>query len=317
MFLRFIASRLLATAIVLFLVSVAVFVLIRLTPGDPVTLQLTGGFSYDEEAAQRARERLGLNDPIAVGYVKWVGSVVQGDWGHSIRGQGDVLEAITDRLPTTIQLGVASMFAAVFISVIAGTLAAARRGSRIDSIVTLFAMGGVAMPNFWLAIILILVFGVQLHWFPLYGSAKVWEDPVSGISHLVLPSLALGVGLAGPLTRQIRSSMLDVLSEDYMRTAHAKGLSERKVLINHGLRNALLPVVTLLGLQVGRVLGGAIIIEQVFAIPGIGRLAVQAILNKDFMVVQGVVLISALIVVLANMIVDILYGRLDPRIRVS
>lgn len=316
MLVQFMASRVLSTLIVLFFVSVAVFIMIRALPGDPVSYMLGQGFSYDEQGAARAREDLGLNDPFYVQYVNWLGRAFHGDLGYSLRGQGAVLPAVLNRVPVTAQLAGASMIAAIVIAVPAGTIAAARRGSKLDNLVTLFAMGGVAMPNFWLAILLVLGFGVRLGWFPMYGFVGIWEDPIAAVRHLFLPASALGIGLAGPLIRQVRSSLLEVLGEDYIRTARAKGLTERTVLVRHGLANALLPVVTLMGLQVGHILGGAVVIEQVFAIPGVGRLAAEAILDKDFMVVQGVVLVSAVTVVVANMFVDILYGYIDPRVRV-
>ncbi|MEX2237390.1 MAG: ABC transporter permease [Dehalococcoidia bacterium] len=315
MFVRFVLSKVASTIVVLFLVSLAVFGMIRALPGDPVTLALGQGFSYNEESAERARDRLGLDEPIVVQYVKWLGRVAEGDLGHSLRGQGEVLPAVLDRLPITAQLGAAGLLVSVLIAVPAGTIAAAKRGTNLDRFVSLFAMGGVAMPSFWLAILLILLFGVRFDLFPLYGFVSVWDDPVEFVKHVTLPAIALGVTLAGPLIRQVRSSVLDVLHEDYIRTAHAKGLSGRVVLVRHALRNALLPVLTLLGLQTAHVLGGAVVIEQVFSIPGVGRLAVQGILDQDFMVVQGVVLVSAVVVVLTNMFVDILYGYVDPRIR--
>lgn len=314
---RFVAQRLLAAVTVAFLVSIGVFWLIRALPGDPVSLQLGQSLSFDQATYDAKRSELGLDQPLPVQYLKWLGRLLQGDLGASSRGQGDVVEAITDRLPVTLQLCVASMIIAISVAIPAGTLAASRRGSFLDKAVTVGAMAGVAMPSFWLAILLVLFFGLQLQLFPVYGFVDVRDDPFQFLRHIALPAFALGLSLAGPLTRQVRSSVVEVLNEDYIRTARAKGLKPMDVTVRHGLRNALLPVVTVMGLQVGHLLGGAVIIEQVFAIPGMGRLAVQSILQNDFLVIQGVVLVSAVAVVFANMFTDLLYVYLDPRIRAT
>lgn len=314
---RFVLQRMLAAAGVALLVSVGVFWLVRALPGDPVTLYLGQSMSFDDQTYRTTRSQLGLDEPLPVQYAKWMGRLMRADLGRSSRGQGEVTQAIRDRLPVTAQLCVAAMLIAVLVSFPAGTIAASHRGGIVDRVVTVFAMSGVAMPSFWLAILLVLVFGSKLGWFPVYGFVPIQDGFLEWARHLAMPAFALGISLAGPLTRQVRASLVEVLNEDYIRTARAKGLKRRTVTLQHGLRNALLPVVTVMGLQIGHLLGGAVVIEQVFAIPGMGRLAVQSIIQSDYAVIQGVVLVSAVAVVLANALADLCYGFLDPRVRAS
>ena len=313
---RYIMNRVIELIPVLFIVSVIVFAFIHLLPGDPVAAQI-GDLGTDLEAIERARHDLGLDQPIVVQYVNWVRDVATGDFGRSIMTRQPVSDAIIERFPVTLQLAVFSLLISFAIAFPTGVLSAYRRNSKRDRIATILALTGVAMPSFWLAILMILVFAVQLGWFPPSGYVKFSESPLQNLHYMVLPAFSLGVVQAAVVMRQVRSSLLEVLGEDYIRTARAKGLAERKVLLTHALRNALLPVLTVMGLQVGRVLGGSVIVETVFAIPGLGRYSINAIYTHDYPVVQAAVLVTALAVVLSNLVTDLLYAVFDPRIRLG
>jgi peptide/nickel transport system permease protein len=313
---RYIASRLLALVPVVVLVSVAAFSFIHLLPGDPVIALLgTSGQSLTPQQLKSARHDLGLDKPLPVQYLDWAGKALTGNLGKSAVTHQTITRALRDRFPITLQLTIASFFVSMLIALPTGVIAAYRRNSPLDRVMTVLALGGVAMPSFWLGILLILLFAVQVHWFPPSGYVSFATDPREWLRHLVLPALTLGVVQAAVVMRQTRSSLLEVLNEDYVRTARAKGLAERRVVLGHGLRNALLPVVTVAGLQVSRLLGGAVVIETVFALPGFGRYGVDAIFIRDYPVVQAAVLVTAVIVVLTNLFTDLLYGVLDPRIR--
>lgn len=313
---RYIASRIVALVPVIVLVSVGAFSFIHLLPGDPVIALLgTGGQSLTPQQLQASRHDLGLDRPLPVQYLDWAGKALTGNLGKSAVTHQTITRALRDRFPVTLQITLASFLVSLVIALPTGILAAYRRNSILDRVMTVFALGGVAMPSFWLGILLILVFAVQVHWFPPSGWVSLAQDPSQWLRHLVLPALALGVVQAAVVMRQTRSSLLEVLNEDYVQTARAKGLTERRVVILHGLRNAMLPVVTVAGLQVSRLLGGAVVIETVFALPGFGRYGVDAIFIRDYPVVQAVVLVTAVIVVLTNLLTDLLYGVLDPRIR--
>jgi len=292
---------------VLFGVSLLVFSMLYLLPGDPATLMLGESTAASAEAVERLRERLGLNESFYVQYWRFVSRAVRGDLGTSITTNQPVTEMIFAVLPSTVELTLAAMFTAVVVGVTLGVLAAVRRNTWLDSVSILIASLGVSMPIFWLGLILIYVFSIQFGWFPVVGQG--------GWKRLVLPAVALGLGAAGVIARLVRSSLLEVLRQEYMQTARAKGLRERAVVVRHGLRNALVPVVTIIGLQFGALLGGAFITETVFSRQGIGRLAVNAILRKDFPLVQGTVLLTAAIYVVMNLLVDVAYAILDPRIR--
>ena len=311
---RFIAVRALLTVPVLLLVTITSFFLLFVLPGDPV-IALLGDQSLDPQTVARFRKELGLDEPLPVQYAKWLGNVVQGDWGRSIRTNQPVLEAIRERVPVTLELAVVSWLVAVVVAFPAGIIAATRRNSKLDVIATVLTMAGVALPSFWLGIMFILFFAVRLGWLPPSGHVPLTEDPAGWFQHMILPSLTLGLGLAATVMRQVRSSMLEVLAQDFVTTARAKGLRERTVIRVHALKNAFLPVVTVMGLQVSRLLGGSVIIEEVFALPGLGRLGLSAIFTRDFAVVQGTILFVALIVVAVNLLTDLTYGLLDPRIR--
>jgi peptide/nickel transport system permease protein len=310
--LRFIAARLLGTLPVIVILSVGVFLMLHLTPGDPVQIML--GQDADPQSIAALRSELGLDQPLPVQYLRWAGSVLHGDLGRSIRTHEPVMAAIVSRLPVTIELSLLSLLISLAIGVPAGVLAAIRRNSSIDLASTGLALIGVSLPSFFLGILLILIFALWLRWVPPSGYTPFVLDPLANLKQMLMPAVALGAALAGIVARLTRSSLLEVLGADYMRTARAKGLSESTSVIRHGLQNALLPVVTVVGLQVGALLGGAILIETIFALPGIGRLAVDSIFARDFPIVQGVVLFLALVRVLSNLFADLLYGRLDPRI---
>ena len=313
---RYVAGRLLALVPVILLVSVAAFSFIHLLPGDPVVALLgTSGQSLTPQQLKIARHDLGLDRPLPVQYFDWASKAVTGNLGRSAVTRQVITKALRDRFPITLQLTIASFIVSLLIALPTGVIAAYRRNSLLDRILTVIALGGVAMPSFWLGILLILAFAVQVHWMPPSGYVSFGSNATEWLRHLVLPAVTLGAVQAAVVMRQTRSSLLEVLNEDYVRTARAKGLAERRVVLLHGLRNAMLPVVTVAGLQVSRLLGGAVVIETVFALPGFGRYGVDAIFIRDYPVVQAVVLVTAVIVVLTNLFTDLLYGVLDPRIR--
>jgi peptide/nickel transport system permease protein len=310
--LHFLTRRLLGTVPVLVILSIGVFLMLHLTPGDPVQIML--GQDATPSAIAALRAELGLDQPLPIQYVRWMANVVHGDLGRSIRTNQPVTEAIVSRLPVTIELSLWSLLLSLAIGLPAGVVAATRRNSGVDLASTGLALVGISLPSFFLGILLILVFALWLRWVPPSGYTPFLQDPLQNVKQMFMPALALGAALAGIVARLTRSSLLEVLGADYMRTARAKGLSDGASVIGHGLKNALLPVVTVIGLQVGALLGGAILIETIFALPGIGRLAVDSIFARDFPIVQGVVLFLALVRVVANLVADLLYARLDPRI---
>ena len=300
---------------VLLLVSAVIFSLLHLTPGDPVVVML--GEEATPEARDALRRELGLDRPLPLQYAAWLSRVVQGDLGRSIRTNQPVSDAILQRLPVTVQLSVLAMVIALVIAIPTGIIAAARRNSRADIAVTVFSLLGVSMPNFLLAVLLIFVFSLQLRLLPPIGYVNPFEDLGANLRAMIMPAITLGVLVAAVVARQTRSSLLEVLGQDYVRTAWAKGLREAVVLRRHALRNSLIPVVTVIGLRLGDLLGSAIVTETIFALPGTGRLVIDSIYQRDFPLVQGVVLYLALIFLFINLIVDLLYAYLDPRIRYS
>jgi peptide/nickel transport system permease protein len=302
---RYVAKRLVLALPVLVGVSVVVFAAIRLIPGDPA--QIMAGQAATQEVVAEIRRSLGLDQPLPVQYLYFLRNAVRGDLGQSLFNGAPVVEELAQRFPRTVRLALASIFVASLIGIPAGILAATRRQSWVDTFVMAVALVGVSMPVFWLGLNLILVFSVRLGWLPAFGH-ETWR-------HLVLPSVTLGAASAAIVARMTRSAMLEVLGQDYVRTARAKGLAERVVVNRHALRNALIPVVTILGLQLGTLLSGAVLTETVFAWPGIGRLLVDAVLARDYPIIQGAILLIATTFVLLNVAVDVLYGFLDPRIR--
>ena len=308
-----ILRRLAATIPVLLLVTAGVFALIHLTPGDPIDAMMAE--SVDDSVKRELRRELGLDRPLYVQYMSWMGRLLQGDLGRSIRNQEPVVENVGRRIRPSLQLAGLAMAISLLVATPVGILSAARRNSPIDRVGTSFALFGICMPNFLIALLLIFVFGVTLRWLPISGYVDPLEEPWDGLRSLALPAITLGLALAAVITRTLRSSMLEALSEDYIRTARAKGLTDGAVVRRHALRNALIPVVTVLGLQLGTLIGGAVITEYVFALPGVGRLVVDAVFARDYPLVQGVVLLIAVGFILSNLAVDLLYGWIDPRIR--
>jgi len=308
-----ILRRLAATIPVLLLVTAGVFALIHLTPGDPIDAMMAE--SVDDSVKRELRRELGLDRPLYVQYASWMGRLLQGDLGRSIRNQEPVVENVGRRIRPSLQLAGLAMAISLLVATPVGILSAARRNSPIDRVGTSFALFGICMPNFLIALLLIFVFGVTLRWLPISGYVDPLEEPWDGLRSLALPAITLGLALAAVITRTLRSSMLEALSEDYIRTARAKGLTDGAVVRRHALRNALIPVVTVLGLQLGTLIGGAVITEYVFALPGVGRLVVDAVFARDYPLVQGVVLLIAVGFILSNLAVDLIYGWIDPRIR--
>jgi peptide/nickel transport system permease protein len=311
----YIIRRLLLVFPVMWLVATAAFFLLHMTPGDPVTVLL--GPDATTAQVERMREELGLNDPLLVQYFTWLWDVVQLDLGDSIFLNMPVLDAIAERAQPTFLLTIAALFVALIIGIPTGVISAVRRGSAIDFGAMMGAMVGISMPSFWLGLNLIFIFAVTLRWLPVGGYTPLLDDPVDSIKRLIMPAFTLGAFQAAFLARITRSVMLDVLNEDYIRTARAKGIMERRVIIRHALRNTLIPLVTVIGLSFALLISGAVVTEQVFNIPGVGRLLIQAVSRRDFPLIQGIVLVIAFLYVIINLVVDIIYVFLDPRIHYS
>jgi peptide/nickel transport system permease protein len=309
---RYIIRRLLLMVPVAFLVTVIAFCLLRLAPGDPVVA--FSGDVRDPEILNEMRQSLGLDQPLPVQYVAWLSHTLRGDFGRSIRTHQNVGEAIAERLPATLELTGAALLFSITMGLIIGTLSALHRNSFLDLLATSATIAGVSIPNFFLGVMLILMFSLVFRWFPPGGYEPAIEDPVENLRRLVLPALTLSAATLAVNMRQVRSSLLDVFGQDYIRTARAKGLNENAVVVGHALKNGLIPVVTLIGLQVGALIEGAIITEQIFFWPGVGKLVVDSIMGRDYPVVQAVVLLSALSYMMSTLLVDVVYGVLDPRI---
>jgi peptide/nickel transport system permease protein len=313
---QYIIRRLIQSLFIIWGCATLVFFMLRMIPGDPVIQML--GPEYTPEAAAALRAKLGLDEPLLVQYLRWMGNILHGDLGGSIASGETVADAIKSGLPKTLSLATVSFVIATAIAVPAGVIAALQRNGPFDYIASIVAFIGVSMPSFWFGIILILVFAVQLRWLPAIGYSEIAEDGVwAWFQRLILPSLAIGAGYAAILMRFVRAGLLDVLGSDYIRTARAKGMREGSVVVRHALRNALIPVVTVVGIQLALLLSGTVVIETVFSIRGLGRILVGAIFDRDYPIVQGVILLIAVIFVLANLVVDIVYTFLDPRIHYS
>ncbi len=303
---KYLAGRLLQTVPTVFLVTVAVFLMLHLTPGDPAEVFL-GDKRSSPELLEKVREDMGLNRPLHVQYLSYMGNALRGDLGRSLQTNVPVLEQILNRLPWTIELAAAALMIAAFIGISVGIIAALYHNTVIDTLAMALALVGISMPVYWSSLLLILLFAVQLRVLPAIGQG--------GIERLILPATALALVSAGSLARMVRSSMLEAFNQDFVLTARSKGISERLVVIRHVLRNALIPVVTILGLMLGNMLSGAVITETIFARLGIGQKYVEAVLQKDFTMVQGTTLFIALMYVFVNIVVDIVYAFIDPRIR--
>lgn len=304
---RYLFFRLLFTLPALWLILTMVFLLVHIVPGDPVQQMLGEGARAQD--LQQLRHALGLDLPLHLQYARYLAGLVRGDWGQSFRFQTPVLRVVLERYPATLELAVVGLLVCIAIAVPAGVLAAHRRGHAADRAVGFFTLLGLSVPNFALGPVLILVFSIELGWLPVSGRG--------GPAHLLLPAITLGGALAAILTRMVRGSMIEELSSDYVRTARAKGLPESAVLFRHAFRNALIPIVTILGLQFGTLLAGTIVTETIFSWPGIGRLAVQAISARDYPLLQGCILVIALSYVLVNLVTDFVYALVDPRIRLQ
>jgi peptide/nickel transport system permease protein len=314
----YLLRRFVGMATVLLIVSMAVFGLMNFVPGDPIVARYGEDTTLTKEQEDALRRQYGLDKPLPIQYAAWLRGVVTLDFGRSITQRRPVSEMIAERLPVTLQVQGFAFVIILALALPAGIIAAVFRNSLLDRVVSVAALAGVAMPGFWLGILLIMLFAVKLGWLPVSGYVSLASDPVEALRFLILPALtaALG-GTAAVVMRQTRSSLLEVLDQDYVRTARSKGLPERRVIFAHALRNAMLPVATVLGLAIGQLLAGSVIIERIFTIPGMGRLAVDAIFQRDFPVIQAVVLLLAGMVVLANLVTDLAYAVLDPRIRYS
>jgi peptide/nickel transport system permease protein len=311
---EFLVRRAFISAVTLLLISLIVFTGVRMIPGDPA--RVLAGTEADAAGLEEIREKYGLNAPLPVQYLRWLGLALRGDFGESIRTRQSVGATVAIKLPITIELAVLSLLVAVAIAIPAGVVAAVRRNTAWDLLASGVSLCGVSVPNFWLGIMLILLVSVRLGWLPASGFVPLLEDPIANVKRMVMPAVVLGTGLAAVLMRQTRNAMIEVLSADYVRTARAKGLAQRAVVLRHALRNGLIPVVTILGLQMGALMGGAVVTEQIFVLPGFGRLIVEAVFTRDYPVVQGVVLLTASAYVLVNLLVDVSYTLLNPRIRI-
>lgn len=310
----FLIRRLLGAAIVMWAVATLVFFMVRILPGDPMSAMLFD--AGDPTAADELRVKYGLDQPLYVQYFKWFGLALQGDFGASIYGsRTPVSQIILEALPRTLSLASLSFVIAMIIAVPAGLISALKRGRPADHAVTVVAFLGLSMPDFWLAILLIIVFAANLQWLPAIGYAPLAEGVWAWLSHLILPAIAAGTAFSAVIARMIRSAMLEVLSTDYLRTAEAKGLQRLRIVMVHAFPNALIPVITVMGIAFGLLMAGAVVVENVFAIKGLGRVLIESILNRDYPVVQGAILAISFIFVFANLVVDLLYGVVDPRIR--
>lgn len=311
--LLFIIRRIAIAIPTLLLVSVFVFTLQKLLPGDPALV--LAGEERDPEVLEFIREKYRLNDPIIYQYFYWIGNVLQADFGISLRTNQPVLTLIGSKLPVTLQLAIMAMIFAALIGIPAGIVSAVKKGTLTDYMANFVALSGLSIPNFWLGIMLILLVSVNLGWLPASGFESLTVDPIQSIKTMLMPAFVLGTGLAATLMRHTRSAMLGVLKADYVRTARAKGILEPVVITKHAFRNALIPIVTLSALLFGELLAGAVLTEQIFTIPGFGKLIVDAVFSRDYAVVQGVVLCTAAGFILMNLIADIMYFVLNPRMR--
>ncbi len=314
----YIIRRIVQTVVVLILVSIIVFIAVRMLPGNPILMLVTPGEleEYTDQQIKALEHEFGIDRPMVVQYFDWIsGLLLHGDLGDSIVNRSPVMEFLVKRLPVTFHIGILAIILAIIIGVPAGVICAVRRGKWQDSIVTLLANIGITAPNFWVGMLFIYFFGLYLKILPVFGYTSPFTDFTASIKQLIMPVACLAVYPIASITRQTRSSMLEVMRQDYIRTAWSKGLKERGIITKHAIKNGLIPVVTLMGMSVGVVIGGSVLIETVFNIPGMGRRAVDAIFNQDYPVVQGVVLLVSTAVAVTNLVVDLSYGWLDPRIR--
>jgi peptide/nickel transport system permease protein len=312
---RYLLRRLIYFFPVILLVSLVVFSITMLMPGDPAMAFLGDAMGQDKVAYEAMRKELGLDQPIPVQYAKWLMRAVRGDFGRSVRTREPVVDGLRARLPVTLQLTAMALFFAVLVAIPVGIVSATRPNSLLDTLGTVIAVGVVAIPEFWLGIVMIYLFAVWLHWLPSSGYVSLAFGVWPSMQSTIMPAIALGTTVTAVTMRQVRASLLEVLRQEYVVVARAKGLSEPRVVRVHAVKNALIPVVTIIGLQIGRLVGGAVVVETIFALPGMGRLAADSIFFRDFPMLQGVVLVMAGAVLLFNLLTDLLYAYLDPRIR--
>ena len=313
----YIVRRVIQALVVLIIVSFLAFIVMRLMPGDPILIYMSAGDldSFTPEQLNKMKAEFGLDKPLMAQYINWLLGVLQGDLGTSIFYHENVLKLILDRLPVTIHLGFLAWLLAESIGMLSGVTCALRRGRWLDTLVTMFANLGITIPVFWLGILMIYLFGLQFGWLPIQGYISPFEDFWLNTKQVIMPVICLSIFPLASTTRQTRSSMLEVTRQDYIRTAWAKGLAERPIIRRHALKNALIPVVTLVGMHVRMIFGGSVLVETVFNIPGMGRLLVSSVFSQEYVVVQSGILIIAIVVTIANIVVDLSYGWLDPRIR--
>ena len=312
---KFILKRLAMSILIIFLISVFASSLMHILPGDPVRIAL--GESATEETIQEYRARYNLDKPFLEQYVLWVQGILKGDFGESILYGEDVTELIRTKVPVTMAIGIPVVLISTVLGVLFGVITAVKRGSWLDQLITFIANVGIGVPQFWIASLCIFIFGLRLNVLPIQGYTSPSEDFGQYVRMAVLPVSCLAFGFIATITRQTRSNLLEVINQDYVRTARANGISERSVIFRHALKNALIPVITIVGLQVRIIVGGSVVIEQIFNIPGIGALLIRAITERDYFIVQACVLVMSLMTVVCNLIVDLLYGVVDPRVRKS
>jgi peptide/nickel transport system permease protein len=313
----FIIRRVFFAVVVLLLITIMVFLALRLLPGDPILMLVTSSqlSSYSQEQIDKLRHEFGLDRPLIVQYFSWIGGMFHGDFGISIINRTPVINEIARRLPITINIGIISFIIGNLLGFAVGIASAVRRGSLLDNSITTGAYLGQAIPQFWLALVLVYIFGLQLRWLPIMGYTSPFVDLGLHTRQLILPVICECIGAMAMMARQVRSSMLEVIRQDYIRTAWSKGLEERTIMLKHALKNALIPIVTIAGMAIPMILGGSVFVETVFNIPGMGRLLVTAIQNKDYPYVQAITMITTTAVVFTNLLVDLAYGWLDPRVR--
>jgi peptide/nickel transport system permease protein len=315
----FLVRRLFQCVIILLLVTLIVFIAVRLLPGDPLLLLIsaTDTAEFSQEQLADLRIQYGLDKPLPVQYLSWLGNILRGDFGRSIVSKLPVTDEIIRRIPITFHIGLLSFILSILVGVPAGIICAVKRGTWVDNVVTTLANLGITIPNFWLAILLIYFLGLYLGWLPVMGYTSPFTNFWLSTQMLIMPVFCMALGAISGNTRQVRSAMLEVLHQDYLRTAWSKGLNFRVIIFKHALKNAIIPIVTLVGMAVPMLLGGSVLIEQVFAIPGMGRLAVNALMQQDYPYIQATTLIMATTVVLSNLLVELSYGWIDPRVRYS
>ncbi|SDN94532.1 peptide/nickel transport system permease protein [Paenibacillus sp. yr247] len=310
---RYVLQRIISLVPILFGISVLVFLILHLVPGNPVLVIL--GTEATEESIKALTLQLGLDQPLIIQYLKWIGGVLHGDFGVSVRSGGDILPELLKRFNVTLQLTLLSILISWIIAIPVGMLSAVKANKPVDIIARSISMLGISVPSFAIGTLLMLVMSLGFNWFPPLGFVSLWDDPVAWFKKLILPSITVGVVLAGGLMRMTRSSFMETLDRDFIRTARAKGNTNRQVLIHHAFRNSSIPILTLAGMQFGYLLGGSVIIEQLFSIPGLGQYILDGIYHRDYPVVQGGVLFVSVIFVSVNLIVDIIYSKIDPRIK--